>query len=126
MLWNDLYPAFLDAGYDINLFWECTILEIQDLLESFQRKERYALKNSALTSWLQTKMIANHISKMMDEKNQVKLNEIWDYYPGLFDEEKQLFKVQQEEQDFDNFKQSRRAYAKRMKAKMEDKGGDTT
>ena len=43
LIWG-LYPVFLDAGYGPQLFWELSIGEINDLLESYARREERALK----------------------------------------------------------------------------------
>ena len=39
-----LYPAFLDAGYGPEYFWELSLGEVSDLLESYARKKEHEQK----------------------------------------------------------------------------------
>ena len=39
-----LYPAFLDAGYGPEYFWELSLGEVSDLLESYARRKEHEQK----------------------------------------------------------------------------------
>ena len=51
-IWG-MYPIFLDAGYSPQLFWELSVGEVNDLLESYARrkeleqKQREAMRKQA-------------------------------------------------------------------------------
>ena len=41
-----LYPLFLDMGYEPSLFWILSLQEINDLMESYARKEERRRKEN--------------------------------------------------------------------------------
>lgn len=80
---------FLDAGYGPSLFWELSIGEINDLLESYaRRKEREekhreaVLKDEIMVLFNQALQIGNVVSRMMNHNVPIKMPK--DYYPELF------------------------------------------
>lgn len=80
---------FLDAGYGPSLFWESSIDEISDLLESYaRRKEREekhreaVLKDEIMVLFNQALQIGNVVGRMMDKNTPIKMPR--EYYPELF------------------------------------------
>lgn len=55
--------------------------------------------------------------------DKVEINQVWDYYPGLFDEEKELYLKKKETDELEEFKNRRREFAKRFN-KNRRKGDD--
>ena len=84
-----LYSVFLDAEYSPSLFWELSISEINDILESYVRKEERKikqreamLKDEIMLLFNQALQIGNIISRMLDRNMVIKTPT--EYYPGLF------------------------------------------
>lgn len=80
---------FLDAGYSPSLFWELSIAEINDMLESYARREERKskqreamLKDEIMVLFNQALQIGNIVGGMMDHNVQIKLPK--EYYPELF------------------------------------------
>lgn len=88
LIWG-LYPVFLDAGYGPQLFWDLSIDEINDLLESYSRrkereqKQREAeLKDEIMVLFNQAIQIGNVVGRLMDKNTEIRLP--GEYYPDLF------------------------------------------
>ncbi len=88
LIWG-LYPVFLDAGYGPQLFWDLSIDEINDLLESYSRrkereqKQREAeLKDEIMVLFNQAIQIGNVVGRLMDKNTEIRLPR--EYYPDLF------------------------------------------
>ena len=81
---------FLDAGYLPALFWELSIGEINDLLESYaRRKEREALcreaelKDEIMVLFNQALQIGNIVGRLMNKDVEIRMPK--EYYPELFE-----------------------------------------
>ena len=102
-LW-ELYPVFLDAGYTPSLFWDSSIDEIIDLIDSAVRRkktegEQYELdkKFEILMLEVQAQQIMEHISLLYGGDKQ-KLTPLSEFYPHLFidnEEDKEKHREQQ-------------------------------
>lgn len=66
----------------------------------------------------QSMQIAECIAKTKDIKNEMTLKNIWDYYPSLFEEEKNMYLKEHEEQEFQAYKQKRIEYARMHNARF--------
>ena len=80
---------FLDAGYSPSLFWELSIAEINDMLESYARREERKskqreamLKDEIMVLFNQALQIGDIVGRTMDHNVQIKLPK--EYYPELF------------------------------------------
>ena len=100
-----LYPVFLDAGYLPALFWELSIGEINDLLESYARrkdregKHREAeLKDEIMVLFNQALQIGDVVGRLMSKEAEIRMPKY--YYPELFaGTEYTNFTAQEEEGD---------------------------
>lgn len=117
-----LYPVFLDAGYGPSLFWELSIDEISDLLESYARrkekeeKHREAmLKDEIMVLFNQALQIGDVIGRMMDKNTTIKMPR--EYYPELF-ETKEETNFTEQEKEGDEHQLSREMEL--HKARMDD------
>lgn len=82
--------VFLDAGYSPLLFYELSLGEVNDLLESYairqQREQKIReanLKDEIFAKYIQAQQIGNVLAAAMDSKNN-KLRPLSEYYPDLF------------------------------------------
>ncbi len=99
-IWG-MYPIFLDAGYSPQLFWELSVGEVNDLLESYARrkeleqKQREAmLKDEIMLLFQQALQIGNVVGALMDKNIPIKPPR--EYYPELFGAEKEEIFTEQE------------------------------
>ncbi len=112
---------FLEEGFAPSFFWELSLQEAYDVLTAHAKKQREAMKAEVLMKYTQSIQIAECVAKTKDIKNEITLKNIWDYYPSLFEDEKQLYQKRQEEQEFQNYKQRRMDFARMHNARF---GGD--
>lgn len=112
---------FLEEGFAPSFFWELSLQEAYEVLASHAKKQRETMKAEALMKYIQSLQIAECIAKTKDIKNEMALKNIWDYYPSLFEEEKSLYQKEQEEQEFQDYKQKRMEFARIHNARF---GGD--
>lgn len=106
VLW-EVYPVFLDAGYTPSLFWDSSMDEVIDLIDSARRRkkadvEQYNLEKKLEIQMLkvQAQQIVEYISLLLpgDDKQQ-RLTPLSKFYPFLFeDKENNVDKKQAEQQ----------------------------
>lgn len=92
MLW-EIYPRFLDCGYTSSLFWESSLGEIADMMESCRRRQE--LKIQEETDRIKTEIILNQVlAKQISEfillsfpGAEAKPTPLSKYFPTLFKDE---------------------------------------
>lgn len=89
---SDLYVNFLDAGYTPNLFWELSIGEVTDMIDSYLKRQQLEeertkaqLKQTAVFNHIQAQQIYNYLSTLFS--NNVEIRPVEAYFPELFKEE---------------------------------------
>ena len=82
--------AFLDAGYSPSLFYELSIGEVNDMLESYARNKKREkrireaeLKDEIMMLFNQALQVGNIVGKLMDPNTQIRMPN--EYYPELFE-----------------------------------------
>ena len=95
---------FLDAGYGPSLFWDLSLGEVNDLLESYMRrkeseqKQREAmLKDEIMLLFTQALQIGNVVGSLMDKNVAIKPPK--EYYPEIFENQETNFTEQEAEGD---------------------------
>lgn len=125
----DLYPVALDSGILPEAFWACSLGEVRDRLESTHRvKVREARERISICYEL-AGLIGIHVSKLFDDKDEVKIPRPWDSYPELFKQEKKSYEMAQKAELVETAKEARYAYAKRhnrLRREAGVRGGDGT
>ena len=83
---------FLDAGYTPNLFWELSIGEVTDMIDSYLKRQQLEeertkaqLKQTAVFNHIQAQQIYNYLSTLFS--NDVEIRPVEAYFPELFKEE---------------------------------------
>lgn len=89
-----MYPNFLDLGYTPSFFWDLSLQDIYDLIESKHRLRKIEAEKE--TYELKTKLIANQVLAIQIAENvacifskEAKVTDIYDLMPELFKEEKE-------------------------------------
>ena len=111
---------FLDIGGEPLVFWDLTVLEIRDLIESYNRVRIQERKEKIIDSYRLSQMIANNVSLLLS--NDAKPLEVWDYAPELFQEEKEQVEKARQEQEMRLHKERMRAFVESHNRKIQMKG----
>jgi hypothetical protein len=111
---------FLDIGGEPLVFWDLTVLEIREMIESYNRVKKQERKEKIIDSYRLSQMIANNVSLLLS--NDAKLLEIWDYAPELFQEEKEQVEKARQEQEMRVHKERMRLFAESHNRKFKMKG----
>lgn len=111
---------FLDIGGKPLDFWDLTILEIRDMIESHNRVTIQKQKEKIVESYRLSQMIANNVSLLLSK--EAKPIDVWDYAPDLFQEERDQVEKARQEQEMRMHKERMRAFAESHNRKMKMKG----
>lgn len=111
---------FLDIGRKPLDFWDLTVLEIREMIESYNRVNIQKQKEKIIESYRLSQMIANNVSLLLSK--DAKPLEVWDYAPDLFQEERDQVEKARQEQEMRMHKERMRAFAESHNRKMKMKG----
>lgn len=111
---------FLDIGGKPLDFWDLTVLEIREMIESYNRVKTQERKEKIIDSYRLSQMIANNVSMLISK--DAKPLEVWDYAPELFQEEREQVERARQEQEMRMHKERMRAFAESHNRKMKMKG----
>ena len=111
---------FLDIGGEPLVFWDLTVLEIRDLIESYNRVRIQKQKEKIVESYRLSQMIANNVSLLLSK--EAKPLDVWDYAPELFQKERAQVEKARQEQEMKMHKERMRAFAESHNRKMKMKG----
>ena len=104
-----MYPKFLDMGYTPSLFWDSSLLEIYDLMESYNRRKKNEMKELeeklkaeiSLNAVL-ARQIGQYVASLFNK--EVQLTPLNNFFPSLFEEDEEevdndmaLYKARMEE-----------------------------
>lgn len=111
---------FLDVGGKPLDFWDLTVLEIREMIESYNRVMIQKQKEKIIESYRLSQMIANNVSLLLSK--DAKPLEVWDYAPELFEEEKEQVEQARREQEMRLHKERMRMFAESYNRKLKMKG----
>lgn len=113
----------MQSGISPSCFWEYTLDEIVDIIDAFFKNKRYDQKFEILSKEVLSMQIFERIAALFNKNNADKIRKIWDYYPSIFEEEKNNHETSLvSESQWDAFKDRRRHFAEVHNKKQ---GGDT-
>lgn len=109
-----MYEVALDCGVPIGEYWELSIQEVADLLESHRRRERGEARKELSGKHFLAKDIAQHVNLIINGSNDGSgPMELWDFFPGLFEEERAHAEKAVQEQALAVYKAQMQDYAYR-------------
>lgn len=127
---GDLYPAALDGGILPDAFWSSSLAEVRDRLESIHRLKVREARERISLCYEQAGLIGIYVSKLFDDKGEVKIPHPWDSYPELFGQEKGHYEAAQKAEQTESAREARHAYADRHNRLRREagntRGGDGT
>lgn len=118
---EDLYPRAVDCGIPPAMFWELSVMEVYDLMESYTRTRRRDMKDRLMTAFVQAESTAEHIGTYLNKDN--KAREMWDFFPELFAEEKKLHEEAVEAEEAEKLRRSRVDYAREWNRRLRAQRG---
>lgn len=111
---------FLDIGGKSLDFWDLTVLEIRDMIESYNRVTIQKQKEKIIESYRLSQMIANNVSMLLSK--DAKPLEVWDYAPELFEKEREQVEQARLDQELRLHKERMRMFAESHNRKLKMKG----
>ena len=81
---NELYTEALDLGISIETFWNSSLAEVIDLMESAYRVQLKRRKQRIEDNCTLAEAIAANVGALFDENSRPFLKP-WDFYPKLFE-----------------------------------------
>ena len=103
----------IDCGISPSLFWDMSLDEVTDVMESYRRTDKFMMKRNLILNKLLAEQIMHEILPLLVEKvpDDYKKPELWDYYPELFKDEKEAYEKKLKDDEFEKFKEGRRRFA---------------
>lgn len=121
---NHIYTMLnnaLDYGISEAEFWDMTFAELDRLVDSKKRMEKYRAQERATYDYILASLIGRAFAAGMDSK--AKFPEIHEAYPSLFDREERENQKREQSNQLSalRFKQFAQSYNKRFKEVANDK-----
>jgi len=88
----------LDCGISPERFWDLSILEITDIMESSHRTERKKEKQTLMNLHFLARDIGQFTALAIHGDKDIKIMDLWDYFPELFSEENTEIKEESQKQ----------------------------
>lgn len=101
---SQLYYKALDCEINPDQFWNLTIQENMDLIESFERRKLSETKQDLLSKHFLAKDIGQFIALSIHGKDEIEIMEIWDFFPELFGDMKEEAEKRKQEQQMELYK----------------------
>ena len=123
---------FLDMGYEPFLFWELSLAEVYELIESYQRKQKLEaekvkqqLKVDAVFNATLARQIGEYIALLFSK--EVQITSLHQLYPTLFEDESQNDShIMTTDQELAYYKAKMDDFAFWHNARLKKKGGDSS
>lgn len=81
-----------------------------DRIESYNRVEERRRKEKILDYFILAEVTAVNTAEMLMAEGKPKFPRPWEYYPKLFEEEKEVFEQAEKEKALEEYKEQRRRY----------------
>ena len=106
-----MYPAALDCGILPDEFWCCSLAEVRDRIESYERTRRREEKQKILYINDLAGLIGVYMQRLFDK--DVQIPQPWEQYPALFQAEKARYEETHRAEMLEKARSSRKEYAQR-------------
>lgn len=107
-LW-EIYPDALDCGISPEAFWNYSLNEILDIIESYARRTERKRKQKIIEDFVLIKALTLNIATVISGKGD--LCNPWDFYPDTFKEEKKEHEQKKLEAELTEYREKRRQWA---------------
>lgn len=103
----ELYEEALKCKIAPERFWNYSIREISDIINSYQERENIRYKSEINNLFILADVTANRLGKLLG--SNVKAVMPWDYFPRLFTAEKEQYEDKTKQAEYENYKVRRKA-----------------
>jgi len=117
-----LYPKALDAGIGPFMFWDYSVAEIIDLLESCNRNQTNKSKETIRMYDFLAMRTAEYVGSSFSEDSTV--SSLWEYFPTLFKSEEAEVKQIEIDRQLELNKEDLRAFANFTNKRFRKDGGE--
>lgn len=112
MLYTQYYPTLLDMGISTETYWNLTLSEMDDIIDSRNRTIEREEKRRIDRLFLLADAISSRVSYIFSSnENRVEPIRPWDVYPVLFKDEKEMHEKAIQDIEFEAYKEKRRRHA---------------
>lgn len=111
-----MYPLALERGIPIDVFWESSVLEIQDMMAALERMRKAEIKQQITNGFAVADAIASRIGYFFTDPNKRHESDIvqpWDSFADLFEEERIINEQKAKTRKLETYKRQLSAYAAR-------------
>ena len=110
---GELYPIALDVGITPALFWDYSIQEITDIIDSRNRVLEFNRKNEYIRDYYLAKSVVEWLAPMLSK--DAKPPELWNCAPDyVFEKEKEEIEKKRVEYELELHKERMREFAMRF------------
>lgn len=99
----------MDCGIRPELFWESSLNEIIDMMESYVRCQERQRKQKLTDDFILAKVSTLNLAAMLAGKND--FCNPWDFYPQMFQKDKEIYEAQTREAQLADYRKRRRQWA---------------
>ena len=111
----------LDRGVPADTFWDLSVRELLEMMESSKRREEARLKQDIILRFTEADAIASRIGRLFSGKGDTL--QVYDAFPDLFDKEKDAAEEAIEERELERQKATMMAYAARWNKQRQEREG---
>lgn len=122
-----MYPVAIDAGVNTREFWDLTLFELYDRINSYRRTTKFNQKNSIDIAFTLADAIATRVIFFFEDPKDRKDDQIlypWDAYPELFEKEEKKVQVDKQKLEIEKHIATMRAFAAAYQHRKEQQDGD--
>lgn len=91
------------------------------MIESFERKKKMQAKEDISKQFMLSHLIGEHLRALFDK--EVIFSKPWDYYPELYQQEKESFEKEKKEIEWEVYKEKRMAFMNEHNKRWKQKEG---
>ena len=110
-----------------DVFWQSSVLEIQDMMEAYQNSRKQQFKDRVLIGFAEADAIATRVAYFFSDSKKRRDGDIvqpWDSFPALFEDQRQTTAERRQNAEMQKFKADMKAYAERWNRRQKD-GSET-
>ena len=119
---TQLYPYALDIGISIHDFWQYSIGEIRDLIDSRVRMNRQQKREQLSLCYHTSALIGLYIQIPYVKEGEIVIPHLWELAPDLFEEEREQYEKEHQAETAETARISRMEYARQYNRIRKQKG----
>lgn len=102
------------------MFWNMSLPEIEDTIESYVRQEERQKKQNLLFIHFAARDIGQYVNLVLNGSEDAELKELWDFFPELFKTEQKEAEKQRREQQLAVYKAQMKDFVARHNNKQKE------